>query len=119
MRTSWEDSVASAEAENVGSASSDNHGVGSTARPTKSTYIPPHLRNRHQSSEPAAPSFSGPPSSNDRLGFGGSASGSRIGGSRQDHGRGGGYGGGGRSGGWNNGIALFYLLENIFSREPI
>ncbi|GAB4843745.1 DEAD-box ATP-dependent RNA helicase 37 [Ancistrocladus abbreviatus] len=98
MRTSWADSVASAEAENVGSASTLNNGVGN-ARPTRSTYVPPHLRNQQPSSEPAASPYSGPPPANDRVGgYGGAAGGSRYGGSRSDYGR----GGGGRGGGWNN-----------------
>ncbi|GAB4851492.1 DEAD-box ATP-dependent RNA helicase 37 [Ancistrocladus abbreviatus] len=104
MRTSWADSVASSEAENVGSASVNNGGVGSAARPSRSTYVPPHLRNRQPSSEPAAPSHSGPPPSNDRFGgYSGapSGSGSRYGGPRSDNGRGG-YSGGGRGGGWSS-----------------
>ncbi|GMH08225.1 hypothetical protein Nepgr_010065 [Nepenthes gracilis] len=96
MRTSWADTVASAEAENL--AASDCAGVGSTARSTKSTYVPPHLRNRQQSSEPAALSYSATPLANDKFSYGGSSSGPRSGGSGQDYGR----GGGGRGGGWNS-----------------
>lgn len=100
MRTSWADSVA-AENEN---------GASSTARPTKATYVPPHLRNR----PPSADSSSGPPQAapplvNDRPVLGAPPGGPRwAGGSRPDFGRGGGggtgYPGGGRGGGagWNN-----------------
>ncbi|GAB2295445.1 DEAD-box ATP-dependent RNA helicase 37 [Dionaea muscipula] len=100
MRGSWADSVASSELENGGSASSESNGSGGAGRPTKPTYVPPHLRNRQQSSEPSASLYSGPPQSNDRFGHGGGVSASRYGGPRQDYGRGG-YGGGGRGGGWN------------------
>ncbi|GAB2266850.1 DEAD-box ATP-dependent RNA helicase 37 [Dionaea muscipula] len=100
MRTSWADSVANSDAENGGSASLENNVNGGAARPMKPTYVPPHLRNQQQSSEPAASSYSGPPHSNDRSGYGGGASGSRFGGPRQDYGRGG-HGVGGRGDGWN------------------
>ncbi|KAK3019403.1 hypothetical protein RJ639_004653 [Escallonia herrerae] len=99
MRTSWADSV-----ENAASGSSDNHGTGGGLAPTKPTYIPPHLRNRPPILESPAPSFSGPPSGNDRGGgYTGSAGGSRwAGGSRPDFGRQG-YNTGGRgSSGWGN-----------------
>ncbi|KAL2923959.1 DEAD-box ATP-dependent RNA helicase 37 [Bienertia sinuspersici] len=99
MRTSWADSVA-AENEN---------GVSSTARPTKATYVPPHLRNRPPSSDSSSgpPQAAVPPQANDRVPHVGPPGGSRwAGGSRPEFGRGGGGGGygGGRGGGpgWNN-----------------
>lgn len=100
MRNSWADSV-----ENAGSGSSENAGSssasGASALP-KSSYVPPHLRNRTIAAETPTPSFSGPPVGSDRFGFVGQTGGSRWGGSRNDHGRQG-YGGGGRgSGGWGN-----------------
>ncbi|KAI3446395.1 hypothetical protein Pfo_003060 [Paulownia fortunei] len=99
MRTSWADAV-----ENVATGSFDNAGTSGgserTSALTKPAYVPPHLRNRPPASEPPAPSLSGPPSGNDRSGYGGPTSGSRWVGSRSDYGRQG-YGGGGRgSGGW-------------------
>ncbi|KAL9258993.1 DEAD-box ATP-dependent RNA helicase 37-like protein [Drosera capensis] len=99
MRTSWADAVVNSEGDNGGSGASEINGA---ARPTKPTYVPPHLRNRPQSAEPAASSFSGPPQSDERLGYGSGPSGSRYGGPRQDYGHAGaGYGGGGRGGGWS------------------
>ena len=100
MRTSWADSVA-AENEN---------GASSTARPSKPTYVPPHLRNRPPSSDSSSgPPQAAPPQANDRPVYAGPPGGSRWGGggSRPDFGRGGGGGGGyggGRGGGpgWNN-----------------
>ncbi|GLT38654.1 hypothetical protein SLA2020_128870 [Shorea laevis] len=99
MRTSWADSVANSASENAASGSLENNGL---SRPTRSTYVPPHLRNKTPpSSEPPAPS-----QSNDRIGYGGATGGSRWGGgSRADVGRSGhnsgglGYGYGGRTGG--------------------
>uniref|UniRef100_A0A5B6Z6M6 RNA helicase n=1 Tax=Davidia involucrata TaxID=16924 RepID=A0A5B6Z6M6_DAVIN len=102
MRTSWADSVAAAES--AVSGSSDNNGTGGTLRPTKSTYVPPHLRNRPpaSASEPPASSYSGPLSGNDTSSYGGLPSGSRWGDSRPDYGRQG-FGSGGRGGsGWSN-----------------
>uniref|UniRef100_A0A2N9G025 RNA helicase n=1 Tax=Fagus sylvatica TaxID=28930 RepID=A0A2N9G025_FAGSY len=105
MRTSWADSVANSASENVTTGSSDNNGI---KRPTRSTYVPPHLRNRQPSSDPPPPplSYSVPSPANDQAGYAGpAATGSRWagGGSRPDFGRVGGYGSGGRggSGGWN------------------
>ncbi|CAO2822103.1 unnamed protein product [Amaranthus hypochondriacus] len=100
MRTSWADSVA-AENEN---------GASSTARPSKPTYVPPHLRNRPPSSDSSSgPPQAAPPQANDRPVYAGPPGGSRWGGggSRPDFGRGGrgggGYGGGRGGGpGWNN-----------------
>ncbi|KAH7554242.1 hypothetical protein ACOSP7_028665 [Xanthoceras sorbifolium] len=103
MRTSWADSVANSASESAATGSSNNNGL---PRPTRPTYVPPHLRNKPASSDP-------PPTlpSNDHVAYTGTASGSRWGGgSRPDFGRqgyisgGAGYGSGGRSGGggWNN-----------------
>ncbi|XAR68630.1 RNA helicase [Bertholletia excelsa] len=109
MSTSWADSVA---AENAASGSSNVVGNGGVPRPTKSAYVPPHLRSRPPAAEPPAPSHGGPSSGNDRAGQGGPppTSGSRWSGSRPDFGRqgygGGGRGGGGyggRGGGWDRG----------------
>lgn len=95
MRTSWADSV-------------DNSTIGSSdtnvARPSRSTYVPPHLRNKPPSSEPPVTSqpFSLP--ANDRINYGGSTAGSRGGSSfnRPDHWKQD-YGYSGRTGGgWNN-----------------
>ncbi|KAL3625392.1 DEAD-box ATP-dependent RNA helicase 37 [Castilleja foliolosa] len=97
MRTSWADAV-----ENVPTGSTDNAGTsGGTQRPpdpTKPAYVPPHLRNRPPASKSPAPSLGGPPSVNDRSGYGGPSNGSRWAGHRPDYGRQGYSGGGGR--GW-------------------
>ncbi|XP_021738320.1 DEAD-box ATP-dependent RNA helicase 37-like [Chenopodium quinoa] len=101
MRTSWADSVAAAENENGGTG---------TARPTKATYVPPHLRNRPPSADSsAAPPQAAPPQVNDRPVLAGPPGGSRWAGGRPDFVRGGGGGGGGGYGGgrgggagWNN-----------------
>lgn len=100
MRTSWADAVA---AENAASGSSDNNVTsGASAPPTKSAYVPPHLRNRPAAAQPPAPSYSGPPSGNDRAGYGGTTSASRGAGPRSDYGREG-YSTGSRGGGgWGN-----------------
>ncbi|CAH2058351.1 unnamed protein product [Thlaspi arvense] len=95
-------------------ADSENTGSGSTSQnsnPSRPAYVPPHLRNRQASSEPAAPL----PPANDRVGYGGPPSGSRwapgptaapAGPYRADAGRPGygypGRGSGGGGGGWNN-----------------
>lgn len=100
MRTSWADLAANSAAENATSGSSASNAVaGTAAAPTRSTYVPPHLRNRPPSADPPAPAYTGPPA-NDRGGF----SGSRWGGPRNDNSRSGpGYGGnGGRGGGWGS-----------------
>ncbi|KAJ6914459.1 hypothetical protein NC651_016662 [Populus alba x Populus x berolinensis] len=103
MRTSWADSVANSASENAASGLSG-------PRPTRATYIPPHLRNRPPSSDFLAPPPAAPSLGNDRVGYGGPAGGSRWGGgggsaSKPDSGRLG-YGSGGRGGGggWNNRI---------------
>ncbi|CAK7342237.1 unnamed protein product [Dovyalis caffra] len=95
MRTSWADSVANSASENAAPALSG-------PRPTRATYIPPHLRNLPPSSDSLAPPPAAPSLGNDRVGYAGPAGGSRWGGggSRPDYGRSGGRGGGG--GGWNN-----------------
>ncbi|KAJ0982271.1 hypothetical protein J5N97_010526 [Dioscorea zingiberensis] len=97
MRTSWADAVASAENSAASSASA------AAPRPTRASYVPPHLRNRPPSSDPPASSpadltarSAGAPS--------GPPGGSRWGGGPiRDAGRPG-FGGGGRigGGGWNN-----------------
>ncbi|KAI9153420.1 hypothetical protein LWI28_011052 [Acer negundo] len=107
MRTSWADSVGNSASENAAIGSSNNNGL---ARPSRPTYVPPHLRNKPPSADP-------PPTlpSNDRVAYNGPASGARWGGgSRPDFGHqgyssgGAGYGsgvrngGGGGGGGWNN-----------------
>ncbi|RVW22146.1 DEAD-box ATP-dependent RNA helicase 52 [Vitis vinifera] len=59
MRTSWADSVANSTSDNLVSGSSDNSGFGAGApsRSGRSSYVPPHLRNRPPSSDPPAPSY--------------------------------------------------------------
>ncbi|KAL7194199.1 hypothetical protein ACSBR1_034582 [Camellia fascicularis] len=100
MSTSWTDSVAADN--NAASGSSNINGTGVASHPARSTYVPPHLRNRPPMSEPPFSSHNAPPSDNDRIGYAGSTSGSRPGGSRPDYGRQG-YGSGGRGGGgWNS-----------------
>ncbi|XVF07430.1 hypothetical protein REPUB_Repub06bG0138200 [Reevesia pubescens] len=103
MRTSWADSVTNSASE---IAVSDNN---SLPRPTRSTYVPPHLRNRPASD---APNLSGP--ATERASFIGAAGGSQWprwsggGGTNPELGRPGqgyGYAGAGRGGsggGWNN-----------------
>ncbi|XVF75977.1 hypothetical protein PTKIN_Ptkin13bG0230700 [Pterospermum kingtungense] len=104
MRTSWADSVTNSASE---IAVSDNN---SLPRPTRSTYVPPHLRNRPASE---APNLSGP--ATERTSFSATVGGSQWprwgggGGTKPELGRPGqGYGyagagrGGGGGGGWNN-----------------
>ncbi|MCD9638977.1 DEAD-box ATP-dependent RNA helicase 37 [Datura stramonium] len=95
MRNSWADSVENVATDNVGPSG----GNAASASTRRSSYVPPHLRNKPTAAEPLAPSQGGPPSGNDRSGFNGPTSGSRWGGSRPDYGRQGGYSGGSRSGG--------------------
>lgn len=90
MPTSWADSVSAAE--NLAAAH------------PKSSYVPPHLRNRPPSTEPPAQaSYAGAAaSSQDQSGYGGpNVGGSLWSGPRNDF-RSGYDGGGGRGGGWNN-----------------
>ncbi|KAJ6316588.1 hypothetical protein OIU78_019798 [Salix suchowensis] len=98
MRTSWSDSVASSASENAAASGS------SGPRPTRATYIPPHLRNQPPSSAFLAPPPAAPSLGMDRVGHSGPVGGYRWGGggSRPDHGLSG-HGSGGRGGGgWNN-----------------
>lgn len=125
MRSSWADAVeGSGSGSGSGSAANSNASGGSAPqrfpansavaggsapqRPTKSSYVPPHLRNRPPPSEASsvpAPStvdtFPGPPR---QSGYGVPPVGGRLGGGvGRDMGRPG-FGGGGRSGGgggWN------------------
>ncbi|XP_077211880.1 DEAD-box ATP-dependent RNA helicase 37-like [Tasmannia lanceolata] len=102
MRTSWADSVANSAAENVAAGSSANTGVsGSDPRPTRSSYVPPHLRNRPPS-EPPLPASNDAPSGTNRSAYGAPVGGTQLGDPNRDLGRQG-YGGGGRvgGGGWN------------------
>ncbi|KAK1315312.1 DEAD-box ATP-dependent RNA helicase 37 [Acorus calamus] len=108
MRTSWADSVANSTLENSSSgttaATNNSTGTGPAARPTRSSYVPPHLRNRPPSAEPPVPSHAvdaaprpAPGGAPSRWGGGGPG---RSGG----FGRGGAAVGGGwnsRSGGWD------------------
>lgn len=103
MRTSWADSVANSAAESgaaTGSSSSSSISSGNAARPAgRSSYVPPHLRNRTPSSEPPVPASSAPSS-----GYGAPTGGPRWGGAARDLGRSG-FGGGGRGtggGGWSS-----------------
>ncbi|KAJ6810626.1 DEAD-box ATP-dependent RNA helicase 37-like [Iris pallida] len=109
MRTSWADSVTNAEGpEAAGSATS---GTTTNSRPTRSSYVPPHLRNRPPSSDPApappqtdstrAVTYSGPPGGN-RWG-GGPPSSTGGGHTGFGGGRGGGGGWNNRTGGWDRG----------------
>ncbi|KAL5545596.1 hypothetical protein UlMin_005283 [Ulmus minor] len=88
MRTSWADSVANSE---------------NAAHTSRSTYVPPHLRNRPTSSDPPAPLHSAPSPASDRGGYNGPAAGPRWGGgSRPDFGHTAYVSGGRTGGGWNN-----------------
>lgn len=106
MSSSWADSVANSEADNSAPASSANDGAsGSRAsRPTRSSYVPPHLRNRPPSSDPPVPASAH--ASPARPGYGGPPSGPRWGGPRPEFSHSGYSGGRGRGigGGWNNRI---------------
>lgn len=97
-RTSWADLAANSAAENAapGSSSASNGSIGTTTAPSRSTYVPPHLRNRPPVADTPAPANSGPALSNDQSGHGGSR---WSGAPRNDYGRSG-YSGGGRAGGW-------------------
>lgn len=108
MRSSWADSVANAEI-SASASTNSTASASATAAPSRSSYVPPHLRNRQTSSEPSAQPYAEPPSK--PLGYGGPPGGSRWGaggGLVRDMGRpsfaGGrsGGGGGGGGGGWNS-----------------
>ncbi|GAV86147.1 DEAD domain-containing protein/Helicase_C domain-containing protein [Cephalotus follicularis] len=104
MRTSWADSVANSASESA--ATYDTNGL---PRPTRATYVPPHLRNRPPSSDAPAPSYSAPTPANDLIGYGRQAGGSRWGVVSRDLGRSGIRGGGwnNRSGGWEREVNPF------------
>ncbi|KAK6145083.1 hypothetical protein DH2020_021903 [Rehmannia glutinosa] len=104
MPTSWSDSIEKAPT---------GDGIGATSRASRSSYVPPHLRNRPPTSDPpSAPvSYAGTTLGNDPHGHGGLSVGeihsvgprkdrSGAGGSR---GVGGGSGWNNRSGGWDRG----------------
>ncbi|MED6134335.1 DEAD-box ATP-dependent RNA helicase 37 [Stylosanthes scabra] len=100
MRASWADLAANSAAENAGAGTSANNaGTGNSLPPSRSTYVPPHLRNRPPSAESSAPPSSGGTTS-------GSGAGTANAGSRWGAPRGGEYrsggGGGGRGSGWGN-----------------
>ncbi|KAL1320011.1 hypothetical protein HN51_064771 [Arachis hypogaea] len=103
MRASWADLAANSAAEVAGSGTSANNaGASNSLPPSRSTYVPPHLRNRPPSAEPSAPPYSGGATS----GSGADAvnSGSRWGAPRGDYRSGGNKSGwGSRSGGWDRG----------------
>ncbi|KAI9090741.1 hypothetical protein K1719_028594 [Acacia pycnantha] len=103
MRTSWADSVDN---------SADGPPSANAVRPSRSAYVPPHLRNKPPSSEPPLTSHPSSLPANDRTNFVGSTAGYRGGSSfnkpdygRQDYGSGGRIGGGwnNRGGGWDRG----------------
>ncbi|KAG1368795.1 putative DEAD-box ATP-dependent RNA helicase 37 [Cocos nucifera] len=110
MRTSWADSVAEAESSASATGASAVNTTAAAPRPTRSTYVPPHLRNRPSSSEPPAPTPANAPSAALRpsapSGYGGPSGGNRWGGAPvRDLGRpgSGGSGSGSRGGGgWNS-----------------
>ncbi|XP_068637703.1 DEAD-box ATP-dependent RNA helicase 37-like [Aristolochia californica] len=101
MRTSWADSVANSAAENTAAGSSANNGLsGGATLPARSSYVPPHLRNRPPSSESAAPAANDVLSGGTRSSSDAPPAGPRWGGPSRDFGRPG-YGGrGGSAGGW-------------------
>ncbi|MED6225052.1 DEAD-box ATP-dependent RNA helicase 37 [Stylosanthes scabra] len=99
MRASWADLAANSAVENAGAGagtSANNAGPGNSLPPSRSTYVPPHLRNRPPSAEPPAPAYSGGTTS----GAGTANAGSRWGAPRGGEYRSG--GGGGRGSGWGN-----------------
>ncbi|KAK8968144.1 DEAD-box ATP-dependent RNA helicase 37 [Platanthera guangdongensis] len=117
MRSSWADSVANAD-NSAGAASGSNtttsSGAGAAAsRPARSSYVPPHLRNRPPASDP--PSSSQPdvvfatarlsgvsaPSTGSRWGSGGGGGGHPVGRSGFGGGRSVGGGWNPRTGGWD------------------
>ncbi|CAI0406496.1 unnamed protein product [Linum tenue] len=84
-------------ADSVGSSVSDNN---SGPRTGRAAYVPPHLRNRPPSADPAAQPSAAPAPANDRVGYGGPPR--WAGGARPDPGRGGSGYGGRNAGGWNS-----------------
>ncbi|XP_050369524.1 DEAD-box ATP-dependent RNA helicase 37-like [Argentina anserina] len=110
MRASWADLAANSAAENVGSGPSANTAAAAGGPPSRSTYVPPHLRNRAPSSDAPPPAGNdrggyNAPGGNDRGGYGGGSRWGGGGGGRSGYGGGGGGGGrgGGRGGGWGGG----------------
>ncbi|KAF7804177.1 DEAD-box ATP-dependent RNA helicase 37-like [Senna tora] len=86
MRTSWADSA-------DGSVSASD--TKDLARPSRSTYVPPHLRNKPPSSEPTLTPYPSSLSANGRVNYGGYSS-------KADHGKPA-YGSSSRTAsGWNN-----------------
>ncbi|KAK4492205.1 hypothetical protein RD792_003004 [Penstemon davidsonii] len=76
-------------------------GMGANYRGSRSSYVPPHIRNRpHSVDPPAVPnSYAGAALGNDRQGYGATGGGFHNVGPRNDRS----FGGGGRGGGgWNN-----------------
>lgn len=110
MPATWSDSVEKAPTDG---------GIGATSHASRSTYVPPHLRNRPSSASASAPadppsasapvSYAGTLVGNDPHGYGGPAVGGyQSVGPRKDRsggglGRGGGGGWNNRNGGWDRG----------------
>ncbi|KAL6594951.1 hypothetical protein ACP70R_048054 [Stipagrostis hirtigluma subsp. patula] len=118
MRSSWADSVANAEESSAPATAAANGSVANhgNSRPTRSSYVPPHLRGRPAGAgfeaqagptEPAQggilPSAAAQPSGPRWAGIvnGGGSGGGSVVGPRQGYG-GGGRGGGGGGGAWNS-----------------
>ncbi|GJN24850.1 hypothetical protein PR202_gb12618 [Eleusine coracana subsp. coracana] len=124
MRTSWADSVANAEESAPATAAAN--GSAANQRPTRSSYVPPHLRGRsvgpgiEAQAGSGGPAQGGPlpsaavqPSGPAAVGGGGGprwagivnggAGGGSLGGPRQGYGGGGGGSGGRGGGAWNSG----------------
>ncbi|XP_015691173.2 DEAD-box ATP-dependent RNA helicase 37 [Oryza brachyantha] len=115
MRSSWADSVANAEesapATGAASAPAANH---QNSRPTRSAYVPPHLRGQGPAPTAAPTAAPGPAAvqssaSVQPSGYAAAVGGSRWAGPASGGGTGavgglrqGGGGGGGRGGGWNS-----------------
>ncbi|KAK4777786.1 hypothetical protein SAY87_017973 [Trapa incisa] len=101
MRASWADLAANPAAENVAAGFSASYGGASGN--SRSSYVPPHLRNRPAASDPPAPTNAGPVAGAGQGGYGGS----RWGGPRDDYNNRSGYGGRGgwgpRGGSWGGG----------------
>ncbi|KAK6145092.1 hypothetical protein DH2020_021912 [Rehmannia glutinosa] len=97
MPTSWSDSIEKAPT---------GDGIGATSRASRSSYVPPHLRNRPPTSDPpSAPvSYAGTTLGNDPHGHGGLSVGEihSVGPRKDRSGGGGSRGGGGGGSGWNN-----------------